>query len=74
MAPLWFVWDGTALWLNSVVRSQRWTDLELSGAVAVVGDVPRTATPEPALAVPVPELPDWLGLAGTARSGWVGQY
>ena len=72
VAPLWFVWDGTSLWLNSVVRSQRWTDLErdrriavvvdggvefgelcgveLSGAVAPVGDVPRTAAPEPALA------------------------
>jgi hypothetical protein len=72
VAPLWFIWDGTSLWLNSVVRSQRWTDLErdprvavvidagvefselrgveLSGAVAPVGDVPRTAAPDPALA------------------------
>jgi hypothetical protein len=74
VAPLWFVWDGTALWLSSVVRSQRWTDLardpriavvvdagveyselrgvELSGAVVPVGDVPRTAAPDPALATP----------------------
>ncbi len=74
VAPLWFVWDGTSLWLNSVVRSQRWTDLardpriavvvdagveyselrgvELSGAVAPVGDVPRTAAPDPDLATP----------------------
>ena len=72
VAPLWFVWDGTSLWLNSVVRSQRWTDLErdpriavvidagvefselrgveLSGAVVPVGDIPRTAAPDPALA------------------------
>jgi hypothetical protein len=72
VAPLWFVWDGASLWLNSIVRSQRWTDLardsrvavvvdagaeygelrgvELSGAVAGVGDVPRTAVPDPALA------------------------
>jgi hypothetical protein len=72
VAPLWFAWDGTSLWLNSVVRSQRWTDLErdrriavvvdggvefselcgveLSGAVVPVGDVPRTAAPDPALA------------------------
>jgi PPOX class probable F420-dependent enzyme len=74
VTPLWFVWDGTSLWLSSVVRSQRWTDLmrdpriavvvdagtqytelrgaELSGAVALVGDVPRTAAPDPALAQP----------------------
>ena len=74
VAPLWFVWDGASLWLNSVVRSQRWTDLardpriavvvdagveyselrgvELSGAVVPVGDIPRTAAPDPALATP----------------------
>src|SRR5690242_15425158 len=23
-SPLWFVWDGSALWLNSIVKSQRW--------------------------------------------------
>ena len=38
VAPLWFVWDGTSLWLNSVVRSQRWTDLERDGRVAVLVD------------------------------------
>jgi hypothetical protein len=74
VAPLWFVWDGKSLWLSSLVRSQRWTDLmrdprvavivdagveygelrgvELSGAVAGVGDAPRTAEPDPALAEP----------------------
>ncbi|TFV88809.1 pyridoxamine 5'-phosphate oxidase family protein [Blastococcus sp. CT_GayMR16] len=74
VAPLWFVWDGAALWLNSLVRSQRWTDLqrdprvsvvvdagtefaelrgvEISGRAVVVGDVPRTAEPDPALARP----------------------
>lgn len=74
VAPLWFVWDGTSLWLSSVVRSQRWTDLardprvavvidagvaynelrgvELSGQVVPAGEVPRTATPDPGLAVP----------------------
>jgi len=36
--PLWFVWDGTSLWLNSVVRSQRWTDLQRDPRVAVVVD------------------------------------
>jgi hypothetical protein len=38
VAPLWFVWDGTSLWLNSVVRSQRWTDLERDPRIAVVVD------------------------------------
>ena len=28
LTALWYVWDGTALWLTSVVGSQRWTDLE----------------------------------------------
>jgi len=27
VTPLWFHWDGTALWLSSVVRSQRWVNL-----------------------------------------------
>ncbi len=73
-SALWFVWDGEALWLNSIVKSQRWTNLvrdprvsilvdaaeeyfelqgcELMGSVEVVGDVPRTAGDEPALATP----------------------
>lgn len=36
--PLWFVWDGDALWLYSIVRSQRWTDLQRDPRVAVVVD------------------------------------
>jgi PPOX class probable F420-dependent enzyme len=38
VTPLWFAWDGTALWLNSIVRSQRWTDLARDPRVAVVVD------------------------------------
>jgi hypothetical protein len=38
VVPLWFVWDGGALWLNSVVKSQRWTDLARDPAVSVVVD------------------------------------
>ena len=38
VAPLWFVWDGTSLWLTSLVRSQRWTDLARDPRVAVVID------------------------------------
>jgi hypothetical protein len=36
--PLWFVWDGESLWLNSLVRSQRWTDLHRDPRVSVVVD------------------------------------
>jgi len=38
VTPLWFVWDGTSLWLTSLVRSQRWADLERKNRVAVVVD------------------------------------
>jgi PPOX class probable F420-dependent enzyme len=38
VVPLWFVWDGAALWLSSLVRSQRWTDLARDPRVAVVVD------------------------------------
>jgi hypothetical protein len=36
--PLWFAWHGGALWLTSVVRSQRWADLQRDPRVAVVVD------------------------------------
>ncbi|KAA1394257.1 pyridoxamine 5'-phosphate oxidase family protein [Aeromicrobium ginsengisoli] len=36
--PMWFVWDGTSVWLNSIVKSQRWTDLTRDPHVAVVID------------------------------------
>ncbi|MBE7187118.1 pyridoxamine 5'-phosphate oxidase family protein [Jatrophihabitans endophyticus] len=36
--PLWFVWDGSDLWLYSIVRSQRWTDLERDPRIGVVVD------------------------------------
>jgi PPOX class probable F420-dependent enzyme len=38
VTPLWFAWDGTSLWLTSIVHSQRWTDLQRDGRVAVVVD------------------------------------
>jgi pyridoxamine 5'-phosphate oxidase-like protein len=38
LTALWYVWDGTALWLTSVVRSQRWTDLQRDPRVAVLVD------------------------------------
>ncbi|MFG1923334.1 pyridoxamine 5'-phosphate oxidase family protein [Cryptosporangium sp. NPDC048952] len=38
VSPLWFVWDGTSLWLNSIVKSQRWSDITNDPRVAVVVD------------------------------------
>src|ERR1700754_3067482 len=38
VTPLWYVWFEGALWLTSVVRSQRWTDLRRDPRVAVVVD------------------------------------
>jgi PPOX class probable F420-dependent enzyme len=71
VVPLWFAWDGRALWLTSLVRSQRWTDLARDPRVAVVVDtgdtygelrgveISGTATPVgdiPRGAADVPEL------------------
>lgn len=36
--PLWFVWDGSDLWLYSIVKSQRWTDLMRDPRVGIVID------------------------------------
>ncbi|MFC5235318.1 pyridoxamine 5'-phosphate oxidase family protein [Pseudonocardia zijingensis] len=36
--PLWYAWHGGALWLTSVVRSQRWADLQRDPRIAVVVD------------------------------------
>jgi len=38
VTPLWFLWDGQALWLSSVVRSQRWANVVRDPRVAVVVD------------------------------------
>jgi PPOX class probable F420-dependent enzyme len=38
VTPLWFVWHGSALWLTSIVRSQRWTDLQREPRISVVVD------------------------------------
>ena len=38
VAPLWYVWDGSSLWFTSLVRSQRWTDIERDPRVSVVID------------------------------------
>ncbi|MFI2435146.1 pyridoxamine 5'-phosphate oxidase family protein [Streptomyces sp. NPDC018693] len=38
VSALWFLWDGSALWLYSVVRSRRWADLRRHPRVAIVVD------------------------------------
>src|ERR671939_551212 len=55
VSALWFVWDGAALWLNSMVVSQRWTNLARDPRVSVLidaGEVPRTVEPCEPLVVP----------------------
>ena len=37
-SALWYVWDGTSLWLNSLVRSRRWSDLRNDPRVSVIVD------------------------------------
>ncbi|OLT31422.1 pyridoxamine 5-phosphate oxidase [Actinomadura sp. CNU-125] len=37
-SALWFVWDGSALWLNSLTRSRRWTDQERDPRISVIVD------------------------------------
>ncbi len=38
VAPLWYVWHESCLWFTSLVRSQRWTDIERDSRVSVVID------------------------------------
>jgi PPOX class probable F420-dependent enzyme len=74
VSALWFVWDGSAVWLNSIVKSQRWVNVvrsprvsvlvdggdefmalqgvEVIGEAEVVGEVPRTSSPDATLAEP----------------------
>jgi hypothetical protein len=38
VTPLWFAWDGHSLWLTSIVKSQRWTDIGRDHRVSVIVD------------------------------------
>jgi len=38
VAPVWFVWDGQALWVYSLTRSQRWANVSRDPRVAIVVD------------------------------------
>jgi hypothetical protein len=36
VSALWFAWDGESLWLYSIIRSQRWTDVARDPRVAIL--------------------------------------
>jgi hypothetical protein len=38
VSALWYVWDGGALWLYSIIKSQRWANLQRDRRVSVVID------------------------------------
>lgn len=38
IGALWFVWDGSSLWLYSITRSRRWAQLRQDSRIAVVVD------------------------------------
>ncbi|MEU8956671.1 pyridoxamine 5'-phosphate oxidase family protein [Streptomyces sp. NPDC048518] len=38
VSTLWFAWDGTSMWLYSITRSKRWSDLRKEPRIAVVVD------------------------------------
>lgn len=38
VSPLWFVWDGSALWLYSITRSKRWADITNDPRISVIVD------------------------------------
>jgi nitroimidazol reductase NimA-like FMN-containing flavoprotein (pyridoxamine 5'-phosphate oxidase superfamily) len=96
--PLWFGWDGRHLWLYSIVKSQRWADLqrdprigitvdagveylelrgvEITGSVEVIGEVPRTGTPDDVLDAIEKHFADkYMGGAANmfhdGRHGWL---
>jgi hypothetical protein len=41
LTALWFVWDGTSLWLYSITRSKRWNDLSKDPRLAILVDAGR---------------------------------
>ena len=38
VSPLWFAWDGKSIWIYSLLKSQRWKDLERDPRVSIVID------------------------------------
>lgn len=39
VTPVWFWWDGQAIWVRSLLRSQRWSDVLRDPHVSLVVDV-----------------------------------
>jgi len=37
-SALWYVWDGASVWINSVVRSQRFADVQRDPRVSLIVD------------------------------------
>ena len=66
VSPVWFVWDGKDLWVYSLTRSQRWTDLQRDPRAAAVIDAGEHYAElhgveiegEAAVVGPVPRVPD----------------
>lgn len=38
VTPIWYVWDGEAMWFYSIMKSQRWTNVVRDGRVSAVVD------------------------------------
>ena len=38
LTALWFIWHESSIWLNSIVASQRWTDIQRDPRVAILVD------------------------------------
>lgn len=38
VTPIWFVWDGQAMWFYSIIKSQRWTNAMRDPRVSAVVD------------------------------------
>ncbi|HEY8739346.1 MAG TPA: TIGR03618 family F420-dependent PPOX class oxidoreductase [Candidatus Dormibacteraeota bacterium] len=38
VTPVWFAWDGRAMWFYSIIKSQRWTNLTRDPRVSAVVD------------------------------------
>ncbi|PXW26683.1 UNVERIFIED_CONTAM: pyridoxamine 5'-phosphate oxidase [Williamsia faeni] len=60
LSALWFVWDGDVLWLNSIVKSQRGTDVSRDARVSVLIDAGEGFT-------------DLAGVEIRGRAEWVGE-
>lgn len=38
VSPVWYAWDGTALWIHSLIRSRRWADLDTNPLASALVD------------------------------------